>query len=701
MLKRSRIAIMVVFVFAVLSFYVYQLMQYQVTNGESYRQQSVKSTVNTMDVIAPRGEILDRYGRVLATNKVGYSIVIESAFFPSSKQRDKQDSELLSLVSILKENNETWEDSLPISATAPYTFTGTDSDKKKLIKLINSKDKKKVLLKDNASATDVMKVLSSVYKTDGYSEDNKRTLCGIRYEMDLKSYSYTNVYTFAENVSIGTVTKIEERASVLPGAVAQQIPIRCYPDGTIAPHIIGLTGPIYSEELNSFKDKGYTADSVIGKFGIEKSMENYLHGTNGKSQVELSSNGNVASTKAITKAQPGDNVVLTIDKDLQIDMQNTLPVIVEQIKNEAGGNPKYGANIKGAASVVMNIKTGEVLAMATYPSYDLNTYKQNYSELANDKLTPLLNRCVSGTYRPGSTFKPLTSAALMMNGVLTPETRWNTPAAFTKYASGNYIGKDDENQARGYLNVAGALEVSSNVFFNNFGDLLGMKKLEQTAMNVFGIGKKTGIELSDEVPGIMSGYNYAQDHGLSVYPADAAQAAIGQLYTKLTPLQMTNYLSTLLKNGKMYQAHIIKQVNSYDNSKVVLDNNTPKVVSDTKITQDAVNAIKEGMLKVTQGDSGTAKSMFTDFNIKVGGKTGTAQIGSLSSPNVRFNGVFICFAPYDDPEIAISVVVEYGHNGYQTAPVAREAITKYFNLDANGNPISTPVSSTPTGTLLK
>lgn len=701
MIKRSRVIIMIVFVFAILGFYVYQLAQYQVTNGETYRKQSTKSTVSKIDVIAPRGEILDRYGRVLATNKVGYNLVIEKAFFPSSSQSDKQNSELLALADILNQDNETWEDSLPISKTAPYTLTGTDSDKKKLIKFINSKNKKKVLLKDNATAQQIMDVLNTVYKTSGYSETQKRTLCGIKYEMDIKAFNYAKVYTFAQNVSIDTVTKIEERSSVLPGAFVQQVPIRYYPDGTIAPHIIGITGPIYAEEYAQYKAKGYSADDIIGKFGIEKSMEKYLHGTNGSLQVELNSNGNIASTSVLTKAKPGDNVVLTIDKDLQVDMQNALPAIVQAVKSQSKGDPRYGANVKGAAAVVMNIKNGEVLAMATYPSFDLNTYKQNYSSLVKDSLTPLLNRCVQGTYRPGSTFKPLTAAAIMMNGLISPTQTWYTPAAFTDYANRGYIGKDDEGIARGNQTVADALEVSSNVFFNHFGDKLGMKKLEEVAMNVFGLGQKTGIELTEETTGVMSGYKYAQDHGLSVYPADAAQAAIGQLYTKLTPLQMANYLSTLLRNGKQYQVHLVKQVNSYDNSKVIVDNNTPQIKSNTNISQAIVNAIKQGMLKVTTGDSGTARSMFLNFNMKVGGKTGTAQIGSLNSPNVRFNGLFISFAPYDDPEIAISVVVEYGHNGYQLAPVAQEAIKKYFNLDSNGNPITTTVSVTPTNSLLK
>lgn len=693
MLKRSRVVIMVVFVFLIISSYIFQLMQYQVAQGDEYRQKSSKSTVNTMTIIAPRGDILDRYGRVLATSEVGYSVLIQRAFFPSEKEA--QDKELLALTEILKKAGETWADSLPISTTTPYTYTGTEKKINALIKYINEhKSKKDPELKSNASAEEAMTALKKIFKTEGYTEEQQRTLCGIRYEMVLTYFSITKVFTFAENVSIDTVTRIEERSSELSGAVIQQVPVRYYPDGTVAPHVIGLTGRISEEELETYKSKGYSAEDYIGKFGVEKTMESYLRGKNGVLQVEQNSNGDVTSTDIVEKPRPGDNVVLTIDKNLQVTMQNALPQIVRQIKETAVKYHTAGANAKGAAAVVLNVKTGEVLAMATYPSFDLNTYRSNYSQLANDKLNPLFNRCIQGTYTPGSTFKPIVAVSGLMNKTISEETRWDLPASYTiGTGSASWTGHDDEDMSRYNVDVREAISVSSNVFFFKLGTMLGINKIEQTA-KIFGIGQKTGIELPGESAGVMSSVAEKKEKGLPWYPADTAQASIGQLDTVVTPLQLANYVSTLVKGGTQYQVHVVKQINSYDNSKIIVDNSTPKVVSKTEISSDIIKVVKEGMLSVTE--SGTAASVFRDFRMKIGGKTGTAQINL----NGGYNGVFICFAPYDDPEIAVACVVEYGHNGYQTAPAAKTAIQHYFGLNDNGVPQVSTYSGSSVGSLL-
>jgi penicillin-binding protein 2 len=698
MLKKSRIIIMSIIVFAIIIGYAFQLMQDQVVNGDTYRNQAAKSTVGTMSIVAPRGEILDRYGRVLATSTIGYSIVIERPFFPSSSQLKQQNDELLELTNLIGQDGGLWEDSLPISTSVPYKYNANSkSQEKSLIKYINTnKAKKAASLPTDASASAVMDALKVIYKTQGYSETQQRTLCGIRYEMADKDFSYTNIYTLAQNVSFNAVTKIDERSMSLPGVAVQQVPVRNYPDGTIAPNIVGLTGPIQAAQLAEYKSKGYSADDIIGQFGIEESMENYLHGTNGTQQVEMNSNGDVASTSVVTQAKPGDNIVLTIDDDLQVDLQNMLPQIIQQIKQTAVATNTPGANAKGAAAVVLNVKTGEVLAMANYPTFDLNTYNKDYSSLANNPLNPLYNRSIQGTYTPGSTFKPIMAVSGLMNGVITSNTKWNLPSYFTIGTGATaWTGKDDEGMSRPNTDVETALAVSSNIFFFTLGNLLGINRIDATA-NIFGIGQKTGIELPGESSGQMSSIAEKKVRGLPWYPADSAQASIGQLDTVITPLQLANYVSTLVKGGTQYQVHVVKQINSYDNSKILVNNSNPTIKSKTVIPASIINTVKQGMLAVTEG-GGTAYSVFGNFKMQIGGKTGTAQINL----NNGYNGVFICFAPFNDPEIAIATVVEYGHNGFQTAPVAKEAIQKYFNLDANGNPIVGTVSSTKIGTLLQ
>lgn len=697
MVKRSRIIIMVTLVFVIIVGYAYRIMQFQITDGASYREKSTTSNVSTMPLIAARGQIFDRYGRVLATSKMSYNILIEKAFFPSFTNKTEQDSELLTLTGILKSAGETWEDSLPISTAAPYTYTGSKYKIKALIKYLNSgKSKEDALIPKDAPASAVMAALEKYFETSGYTEQQQRTLCGIRYSMVVNYYDYLKVYTFATGVSKDTVTTIAERSSSLPGAVAQQVPERSYPDGTVAPQVIGMTGRINEAELKEY-GSSYNAEDSVGKSGIEKSMEKYLRGTNGTEEIEQNSSGAITNSTVTAPARAGDNVVLTLDKDLQKAVQDELPVVVDQIRESSYGDPRYGADVQGAAAVVMNIKTGEVLAMANYPSYDLNSYRKNYSSIASNPLNPLLDRGIAGTYRPGSTFKPITSTAGLMNGIITKNTWWNCPSEFDKYYP-SYIGHDDEGTWR-YVNVVQALSVSSNVFFNRLGDAIGMKRLESTATNIFGVGKETGIELGGEQAGSMSGYAYDAAHGKSVYPADAAQAGIGQLDTKLTPLQMANYVSILCRNGTQYQVHIVKQINSYDNTKVLVDNSTPTVKSKHYISQYVINTVKEGMADVTE--SGTASSVFSGFNMKIGGKTGTAQIGILESYGVRFNGVFIAFAPYNDPELAIAVVVEHGHFGFPTSPVAKKAITTYYNLNDYGYSKTTTASTTSVGTLLK
>ncbi|HEX3026599.1 MAG TPA: penicillin-binding transpeptidase domain-containing protein [Clostridia bacterium] len=400
-LSGRRIVAMALLVIFILTGFSVRLARYQIVEGADYREQSQKVTIQSSEIEAPRGEILDRYGRVLASNKVGYSIYLQKAFFPSTKQPVKQNNVINSICKILSQKGESWNDSLPISKTAPYCFNAKNtSDLKKLRSLLNVSDK--------VGASDIMKKLVSRYHLEGNSSADQRTLAGIRYEMEIRDFTYSNPYEFASSVSIDTVTKIKERSTSLPGVEIREVPTRVYPDGTIAPHVIGTVGPIYAEQYAALKKKGYSMNDTVGKDGIEYTMESYLRGTKGEQTIEMDSMGNVTSTNITTKANPGDNVVLTIDSDLQKLVQSSLQSTIQNIASTAK-SVKWGSQAKSGAAVVLDIKTGEVLAMANYPSYDLNTYKKDYSALSNDSANPLLNRCVTGSYRPGSTFKPITA----------------------------------------------------------------------------------------------------------------------------------------------------------------------------------------------------------------------------------------------------------------------------------------------------
>lgn len=701
MLKRSRIAILAVLVFAMLGLYSFQLMQYQVIDGASYRVRASTTSTAKMSIIAPRGEILDRYGRVLASSSVGYSILLEWSIFPSNKHLQAQNDELLQLSSFITAGGAQCEDDLPVTAAAPYKWAdGTGkSDIRRVVKNING-SLNKVKLPDTATVQQVLAALASYYETQGYTAAQQRTLAGIHYTMLEKAFSYTKVYTLATGVNIQTVTAIQERSMSLPGVTPQQVPVRSYSDSAIMPSIVGTTGPIPQESLADYTKKGYSTDAVVGRSGIEKYLENYLRGQNGEEQVELTTNGDLAQTPTIlTAPQPGDNVVLTIDSQLQQTVQNMLPQVIAQVKAAAAGDPnRAGSRAKAASTVVLDVKTGEVLAMASYPTYTREQYKNDYSSLASDTAnSPLLDRALQSAYTPGSTFKPIVATAGLMNGTITPDTTWTLPSSFQV---GTWIGHDDEGRAR-VANLRTALAVSSNIFFYKLGSLAGIDAIDKVA-NAMGIGQDTGIELKNESAGSLSSIAEENAKGLPWYPANTPQASIGQLSTTVTPLQLANYVSTLVKGGTQYQVHIVRQVNNSDNTKVIVNNTKPAVKSKFAVTAGAVEAVKEGMLAVATDPQGTAYSVYGNFAMKVGAKTGTAQVHPKGSIYfyTDYNAVFICFAPYGDPELAIATVVEYGHNGYQTAPVSKAAIQQYFSLDANGNSVIPSVSVQKTDTLL-
>ena len=643
-----------------------RLARYQIVDGATYRTQAKKVTLQSVSVTAPRGEILDRYGRVIATSKIGYEVYLQSSIFPSDKKAAQVNGILRSLCDVLQEKGESWNDTLPISKTAPYAFTaGSDAQIKKLRTLLNDNQ--------NLSADALMQKLIKKYSLQSYTQDQQRTLAGIRFGMDVEEFRIAGTYAFADSVSMDTVTKIKERSSALTGVAISEVPTRVYVDGTVAPHVIGSVGPIYASEYQALKKKGYNMNEIVGKTGIEKSMESYLRGVPGKQTMEVDENGNAVSGSVTSTAKPGDNVVLTIDSNLQKLVQSSLEATVKNIAADAHGSVQNGANAKSGAAVVLDIKTGELLAMASYPSYDINTYQQNYSQLVSDSTRPLFDRCVSGAYRPGSTFKPITALSALMNGTITAGSRIYCPASFTVgTGSGAYTGWDDEHRARGAIDVVTALSVSSNVFFYQVGQRVGISKLVQTA-NIFGIGQRTGIELPAEASGTMSSPDEKQTRGSSWYPADIVQASIGQLDTTITPIQLASYVSTLVKYGERDEVHVVRTVKTYDNSKTLVDNSTAKVVSKTDLPKNLVDVVRVGMRTVAE--SGTASSVFNNYQITIGGKTGTAQVPK------GYNGVFVAFAPYDDPEYAVAVVVENGHNGYQTAPVAKDAFNYLFSIN--------------------
>ncbi|MDR3551928.1 MAG: penicillin-binding transpeptidase domain-containing protein, partial [Clostridia bacterium] len=465
-IRISRTVIIILIFVIVLSVFVVKLMGYQLVNGESYREKADKTTESTETIAAPRGEIVDRYGRTIATNRVGFTVTFSKAFL----SRSTENGIILQVTKILKADGELWNDTLPISQTAPYEFNTADTTNiKRLFKITG--------IDNDISANAVMNKLVERYDVDtSLSPADIRTIVGIRYEMEARDFSTSNPFECASDVSMTTVTKISERSLELPGVGIGQKPIRVYTNGTLAPHVIGTISSIFAEEYAALAKKHYAMNDLIGRGGIEQAMESYLRGTDGERTIELNKNGKVTSETTTKAAKPGDTVVLTLDSRLQEQLQAALPATIKQIAQSAKGNKEKGAEAMSGAAVVLNVQTGEVLAMATYPSYDLNSYYKDYSALLKQAGNPLVNRCITGVYRPGSTFKPVVAVSALMCGAITSSTTFFCPGYLVKFGMTFHC-----DAPHGTENVIGGLKDSCNVFFYNTGWLAGITRIDATA----------------------------------------------------------------------------------------------------------------------------------------------------------------------------------------------------------------------------
>lgn len=663
-MKSSRFAALVTVTILVVVLFTVRLMRYQLVDGASYRKQSQNTTQSVEQIVAPRGEIVDRYGKRIATNKVGYVVVFSWAYFPKQNDdADKENRAILNLTQILTEDGETWNDSLPI-AGLPYKYT----DDTAAVQKFQAWAKKNLKNAGNAvDAGTAMSLLCQNYAIAGsYTDGEKRIIAGVRYEMSQQQFSVNNnIFNFASDVGMRTVAKVSERSMDFPGVEINEDPIRTYPDGTLAPHLIGNVGPLYAEDYARLKNQDYSMDGTIGRSGLEKSEEKYLKGTNGKKGVELNTNGKVINESVEKNPKPGDTVVLSIDSNLQTVLQNSLKSTIQSVVAQSGGSYKYGSGANAGSAVVISVKTGEVLAAASYPTYNINDYLKDYSQLLKQPGDPLMDRAVSGIYRPGSTFKPCVAVSALMNHAISLNTYFDCDEVLYRYGHAFHC-----DAAHGSLNVIGAIEQSCNYFFYNAGDKDGIDNIDKTA-TYLGLGSRTGIEIGGERKGILAGKAEREASGGTWYPGDTLQASIGQSDNLFTPLQLANYIATIVNGGTRYRVHIVDKIVSYDNSKTIVDNTTPQVVSKLNIPPWIVNTVKTGMHDVTE-DNGTAAAAFRHFPMAVGGKTGTAEVPG------GYNSVFVAFAPFDNPQVAVAAVVEHGYHGNEIAQIAVDAFNAYF-----------------------
>lgn len=662
---RNRFNILYILLALLTVLVIQRLFVLQISEGENYREISDSRLARNIPVKAPRGEVLDRYGRPLITNRVGHSIAIAKI----DDDRQKLNRVVFNLASLFDVNGLSYEDTLPISKQPPYRFEFTgDTEEQKAEK--EASFKKKFKYDNSLGAPEVTDKLKKRYAiADDYSEEEARKILGIRYEMEQRNFSSNNPYVFAKDVDIGLVSQIKEQRDNYSCVSVYQEPIREYTNGTTAAHILGYIGSISREEYAELKNQGYGLNDTIGKQGVEKAFEKYLKGTDGTNSIERKIEEGQSEIVYSRDPIPGNSVMLTIDLDLQRAVEEALEKHIKRIANTS--TYRNGSDADSGAAVVIDVNTSEILAIASYPSYDPARFNLDYTKLLETPGNPILNRAIGGMYEPGSTFKLVTAIAGLEEGQVTPKETMVTKGLY------HYLNHDfacniyrSSGGNHGTINISQALRDSCNYFFYEVGRRTGIESINHYAQ-MFGLGEYTGIELSEEVKGQLAGPQERQANGREWYPGDVLQASIGQSDNLFTPLQIANYTATVANGGTNYKAHLLKAVKSNQNQSI-LEEVQPEVRYRSEIKQENLNAVLEGMGLVT-AKGGTASSVFADFPVKTGGKTGSAQVSRGSA-----NGIYIGFAPYDSPQIAVAVVVEHGASGSGVSPIARDIFEQYF-----------------------
>lgn len=659
--RRYRIIYIIVVLFLIVA--ISRLFSLQIINGEKYRIISDSRLSRDIPVKAPRGEILDRYGKPLVQNRIGYSVSVTA-----TKSTAEINNALLNLTRLFDELGLEYEQTLPVTELKPYEFTFED-DENMTAKEKEIKFKKDANLAEDLTAEEVVNKYRDKYEFDeSFSDWDIRKLAGMRYEMEKRSFSANNPYLFAEDVDIEVITRIKECSDEFSCVTVYTQPVRQYTNGNLAAHILGRIGIINPDEYEKLKEEGYGMNDYLGKQGIEKAFEKYLRGTDGVDSIERRVDGGESELVFSKEPISGNTVMLTIDRDLQAATERALEENIKRIAATSTYGNGHDAN--SGAAVVLDLNTGEILAIASYPTYNPERFNKDYDSLYADSATPMLNRALMGTYEPGSTYKLVTALAALEEEVITPETKIETKGVY------KYYGHDfmcsiyrSTRGTHGYIDVSQALQHSCNYFFYEMGDKLGIEKLTEYS-TMMGLGDYTGIELEEEVKGQLAGPLLREKLNQPWYPGDVLQAAIGQSDNLFTPIQMANYVSTIANGGKNYKLHLLKAVKSSDNEKMLITAE-PEIKQEIKIKEDNLKAILDGMKLVAS--EGTASAAFADFPVKTGGKTGSAQVARGSS-----NGIYVGFAPFDDPQIAVAVVVEHGGSGGNVSYIARDIFNQYF-----------------------
>jgi len=723
------------------------LYDLQINHGEEYYARAHTRVAETQTVESVRGQILDRNGQVLVSNRVIYEVTLDTGLMG-----DARNTILLDLIRTARTSQVEWRDELPISADAPFTFTAEnpyytthdDEDGNPVLSLtklgrlavymkwISDPTKKSepapsapepeepglldrlksfftgeepaIPAQPEQSAPQAAPSLPTAEELLGrmcvsfsiagegaadpkdpdapvlnigdMAPADARAVAGVLFELTYRDkISNWPPYVFAEDVDIDFISRVKEQS--LDGVLIQPTTVRQY-NTPYAAHLLGRVAAMNAGEVEYYTNldadgdgkPDYNQNDMVGKEGVELAFESWLRGTPGLRSVERNASGKIISETWITEPEPGDNVVLTLDIGLQAQVETTLATSLPNLESK---------EVEGAACVVLDVNSAEVLAAASYPTFDLSTYGASYAENAADPLKPLFNRAFQGLYAPGSTFKMVTAVAGLEENIITPYTKIRDEGRYTYYsdtaAPQCWIYRQ-QGRTHGPQTVSQAITNSCNYFFFDVGRQLGISRLSDYAGR-FGLGQKTGVELAEKA-GVMAGPEYTKSMGGTWYDGSTLSVAIGQESSQFTPIQLANYIATLVNGGTRNATHLLKEVKSSDFSQILLTYET-ETLSTIEIQDKNLAAVKAGMLELTT--SGSVAKHFRNLSVQAGAKTGSAQV----SAQTESNAVFVCFAPYDDPEIAVAMVVEHGGSGSELGAMAADILSYYFSAQETRN----------------
>ena len=681
---KLRYNVLIVLVYVIGAILLGRLFYLQIINGQEYRETSNTRLTRESTIKAARGNISDRNGKVLATTKTGYSIEL----YKTKIDDETLNNTILKIIELLDKNGDTYINNFPINNNYEFTISSKEE-------IANWK--KKYNISEQATAKDCVYRFRDKYAISNTNMEDVLKIIAIRYEITTKGYSSTRSIKIAENISKTSVIQFNEQNADFPGINVISEPIRTYTSGSLAAHVIGYIGKITDSELERKVNEGYQNNDYVGKTGVEYTLEKYLRGKNGIKQIDMSVDGTIEDEYVAQEAVSGDDITLTIDAELQGKTE-------EIIRDEVKSLKKMKKKSTFGAAVVMNVNSGEILSMVSYPTYKPEVFvggikQKDWKALQSNNV--LFDRASSGAYAPGSTFKMVTATAALEEKKVT-QTEYVNDRGVYPYAHNPVCWYYTEyHRGHGNVNIKQALQKSCNYFFYEMGRRLGIDTIEKYA-KFFGLGEKTGVELSSETAGTLASKETAKQRGKTWYLSDTLSAAIGQSYNSFSPLQMARYVSVVANGGNYINATVIRNIKDADGNKIskseirkyvneLLGENTDPV-SDLKISKGNLNIVKAGMRLVTS-PGGSAYSAFSDFKKSVAGKTGSAQAKATSDGSDIVNGWFVGFTPYKNPEVAVVVMLEDGATDSYAAKTARKILDAYYKLDIKDDDVKEDTSA--------